>query len=319
MSPFAERRRRLLERLQGVLVVFAAPVAIRNNDVEHEYRQDSDFFYLTGFDEPGSVLVLLDAARPAQDACSSSARAIPSARPGTARAPASTARTSTSAPTRRSRSPSSTTRCPKLPQRRRRGSTTASGATEPSTTRCSTRSRAARAPRPRRHDLADARSSTRRRSLHEMRLFKGDEEIARCAAPPQITARSAPSRRCAAPSRACTSTRSRRSLRETFRRARRRAPGVRSRSSAPAPNATILHYRANNRRLEDGRAAPHRCRLRVRLLRARRHPHVPGRAARSRRAAARDLRDRARGAAAAIEAVQAGRDARGGARRGGRA
>jgi Xaa-Pro aminopeptidase len=44
----------------SVAVVPAAPVALRNNDVDHEYRQDSDFFYLTGFDEPGSV-ALLDA------------------------------------------------------------------------------------------------------------------------------------------------------------------------------------------------------------------------------------------------------------------
>src|SRR5262249_38884739 len=42
----------------GALVLASAPVAIRNNDVEHEYRQDSDFYYLTGFDEPESVLVL---------------------------------------------------------------------------------------------------------------------------------------------------------------------------------------------------------------------------------------------------------------------
>src|SRR4030095_8347306 len=42
----------------GVVVVPAAPVAIRNNDVEHEYRQDSDFYYLTGFEEPQSVLIL---------------------------------------------------------------------------------------------------------------------------------------------------------------------------------------------------------------------------------------------------------------------
>jgi Xaa-Pro aminopeptidase len=41
------------------VVVFAsAPVFTRNNDVEHEYRQDSDLFYLTGFAEPESVLVL---------------------------------------------------------------------------------------------------------------------------------------------------------------------------------------------------------------------------------------------------------------------
>lgn len=42
----------------AVAVLPAAPVFIRNNDVEHAYRQDSDFWYLTGFDEPDSVLVL---------------------------------------------------------------------------------------------------------------------------------------------------------------------------------------------------------------------------------------------------------------------
>jgi Xaa-Pro aminopeptidase len=58
-SIYAERRARTLKAMgSGVLVLFAAPEAIRNNDVEHEYRQDSDFYYLTGFDEPDSVLVL---------------------------------------------------------------------------------------------------------------------------------------------------------------------------------------------------------------------------------------------------------------------
>ena len=48
-----------MAKLPGGVAVFAsAPVAIRNNDVEHEYRQDSDFYYLTGFTEPESVLVL---------------------------------------------------------------------------------------------------------------------------------------------------------------------------------------------------------------------------------------------------------------------
>jgi Xaa-Pro aminopeptidase len=42
----------------SVAIFPAAPVALRNNDVDHEYRQDSDFFYLTGFDEPGSLLLL---------------------------------------------------------------------------------------------------------------------------------------------------------------------------------------------------------------------------------------------------------------------
>jgi len=55
-------QRRALQRQglgpKGVLVVMSTPVFIRNNDVHHEYRQSSDFFYLTGFDEPGSALVL---------------------------------------------------------------------------------------------------------------------------------------------------------------------------------------------------------------------------------------------------------------------
>ena len=57
---YAERRKRFLERMgdHAVAVIAAAPVAIRNNDVEHEYRQNSDFFYLTGLDEPESVLIL---------------------------------------------------------------------------------------------------------------------------------------------------------------------------------------------------------------------------------------------------------------------
>lgn len=42
----------------AVLVLPSAPTALRNNDVEHEYRQSSDLFYLTGFEEPDSVLVL---------------------------------------------------------------------------------------------------------------------------------------------------------------------------------------------------------------------------------------------------------------------
>src|SRR6185436_18729798 len=56
---FAERRHSLMRQISGGVAVFpSAPVAIRNNDVEHEYRQDSDLYYLTGFDEPETVLVL---------------------------------------------------------------------------------------------------------------------------------------------------------------------------------------------------------------------------------------------------------------------
>jgi len=59
-AEYAHRRRQLM-RLMGkdaIAVLPAAPTRVRNNDVEYVYRQDSDFHYLTGFDEPESVVVL---------------------------------------------------------------------------------------------------------------------------------------------------------------------------------------------------------------------------------------------------------------------
>jgi len=56
------RRREQLSRMTGdgsVVVVRSAPERIRNNDVHYAYRQDSDFLYLTGFHEPGAMLVLV--------------------------------------------------------------------------------------------------------------------------------------------------------------------------------------------------------------------------------------------------------------------
>jgi Xaa-Pro aminopeptidase len=59
MVDYSRRRERVLEQIPGAgLVLFSNPERIRNNDVEHEYRQDSDFHYLCGYDEPESVLVL---------------------------------------------------------------------------------------------------------------------------------------------------------------------------------------------------------------------------------------------------------------------
>ncbi|WP_051050864.1 Xaa-Pro aminopeptidase [Erwinia toletana] len=40
-------------------VIFAAPEATRNADSEYPYRQNSDFWYFTGFNEPEAVLVLI--------------------------------------------------------------------------------------------------------------------------------------------------------------------------------------------------------------------------------------------------------------------
>ena len=56
------RRRRLLMRHMGrdaIAILPAAPVRMRNNDVEYHYRPDSDFYYLTAFAEPEAVAVLI--------------------------------------------------------------------------------------------------------------------------------------------------------------------------------------------------------------------------------------------------------------------
>jgi Xaa-Pro aminopeptidase len=56
------RRRQQLARIMGrdaIAILPAAPLQMRNSDVEHAYRQDSDFFYLTGFSEPEAVAVLM--------------------------------------------------------------------------------------------------------------------------------------------------------------------------------------------------------------------------------------------------------------------
>ncbi|MFN2598971.1 MAG: Xaa-Pro aminopeptidase [Pyrinomonadaceae bacterium] len=39
----------------SVAVIPAAPEATRSNDTHYRYRQDSDFYYLTGFDEPEAI------------------------------------------------------------------------------------------------------------------------------------------------------------------------------------------------------------------------------------------------------------------------
>ena len=56
----AHRRSRLAERM-GEACVAVVPAAFeqpRNRDVHHPFRQDSDFFYLTGFPEPEAVAVI---------------------------------------------------------------------------------------------------------------------------------------------------------------------------------------------------------------------------------------------------------------------
>jgi Xaa-Pro aminopeptidase len=58
LATFIERRRRFVEAIgDGLAIVPAASETVRNNDVHHTFRQASDFFFLTGFDEPDAVAV----------------------------------------------------------------------------------------------------------------------------------------------------------------------------------------------------------------------------------------------------------------------
>ncbi len=57
-APFVERRQRFAAALgDGLAIVPGAREVQRNADVNYEFRQASDFFFLTGFDEPDAVAV----------------------------------------------------------------------------------------------------------------------------------------------------------------------------------------------------------------------------------------------------------------------
>ena len=60
-SEYVRRRQALIQQMApgSIAILPAATMQIRNRDVEHTYRQDSDFQYLTGFPEPEAVLALI--------------------------------------------------------------------------------------------------------------------------------------------------------------------------------------------------------------------------------------------------------------------
>ncbi|MFZ0492817.1 MAG: aminopeptidase P N-terminal domain-containing protein [Acidimicrobiia bacterium] len=56
---YATRRQQLFDLLgDRIAVIKAGAEMTRNRDTEYEFRQDSDFYYLTGFEEPDSIAVL---------------------------------------------------------------------------------------------------------------------------------------------------------------------------------------------------------------------------------------------------------------------
>jgi len=58
---YAERRQMLMAHMadNSIAILPSASLQIRSNDTEYKFRQNSDFYYLTGFSEPDSVLVLV--------------------------------------------------------------------------------------------------------------------------------------------------------------------------------------------------------------------------------------------------------------------
>ena len=63
------RRRKNLMNAIGkgsIAIIPSAPIKLRSKDTDYRYRQDSDFYYLTGFQEPESVVVLIAGRRAAE-------------------------------------------------------------------------------------------------------------------------------------------------------------------------------------------------------------------------------------------------------------
>ncbi len=58
---FSRRRKTLMELMESksIAILPSAPESTRSRDTQYPYRQSSDFFYLSGFPEPESVLVLI--------------------------------------------------------------------------------------------------------------------------------------------------------------------------------------------------------------------------------------------------------------------
>ena len=58
---FARRRKQLMRMVGkgGIVILPSAPIRKRSRDTEYIFRQDSDFYYLTGFAEPDAVAVLV--------------------------------------------------------------------------------------------------------------------------------------------------------------------------------------------------------------------------------------------------------------------
>ena len=63
-TPFKNRRQKILDQIDnGVALVPSASMQIRSNDTEFPFRQESNFYYLSGFNEPECLLLMLKNAK----------------------------------------------------------------------------------------------------------------------------------------------------------------------------------------------------------------------------------------------------------------
>ncbi len=60
-AEYTKRRKQLMQKIgsHGVAILPSASLACRNGDYNYPFRQNSDFYYLTGFEEPEAVAVLI--------------------------------------------------------------------------------------------------------------------------------------------------------------------------------------------------------------------------------------------------------------------
>ncbi len=58
---YQNRRKKLFTHMEdnSILVISGENEKVRNNDVNYEFRQGSDFWYLTGIEEPDALMILL--------------------------------------------------------------------------------------------------------------------------------------------------------------------------------------------------------------------------------------------------------------------
>ena len=65
VADLSARRRALMDQIgeKGILLLFAAEPRNYANDVDWPFRQENDFFYLTGLTQPGAALVIVPGAK----------------------------------------------------------------------------------------------------------------------------------------------------------------------------------------------------------------------------------------------------------------